>query len=125
RSDVRAAARGRPRGRILDVGRAQSRGGESLPARGDGPGALAYISPERLRGDGAGPAADVWAVGVLLWEALSGRHPFWTSSLLKTAERIQAGVPSLAGERPDLPEEVVQLVDSALALDPAARPPAA
>src|SRR5438105_11675888 len=111
--------------RILDFGLAQIREEESLTAPGDVPGTLAYISPERLRGDEAGPAADVWAVGVLLWEALSGRHPFWTSSLLKTAERIQAGVPSLAGERPDLPEELVQLVDSALALDPSARPPAA
>ena len=48
---------------------------EALTAVGDIPGTLAYISPERLRGEPARPAADVWAVGVLLWEALAGRHP--------------------------------------------------
>ena len=50
---------------------------ETLTAVGDVPGTLAYISPERLRGAEAEPASDVWAVGVLLWEALAGKHPFW------------------------------------------------
>ena len=44
----------------------------------------------------ARPAADVWAVGVLLWEALAGRHPFWSGSLLDTARQIEEGAPSLA-----------------------------
>ena len=55
------------------------------------PGTLAYISPERLAGKDAGPAADVWAAGVMLWESLAGYHPFWTSSLLETARRIGDG----------------------------------
>ena len=111
--------------RLLDFGLAQIREEESLTAPGDVPGTLAYILPERLRGEQAKPAADVWAVGVVLWESLAGYHPFWTSALLQTADRIQAGAPSLASQRPDLPDELIRLVDSALALDAAARPSAA
>src|ERR671933_194035 len=49
------------------------------------PGTLAYIAPERLAGEDATGAADVRAVGVKLWEALAGRHPFWNSSMLDPA----------------------------------------
>jgi Protein kinase domain len=91
----------------------------------DFPGTLAYISPERLLGETAGPPADVWAVGVLLWEALSGHHPFWRASPLETGEVIKAGAPSIGEARPDLPERLVAAVDGALSVDPAQRPSAA
>src|SRR5207302_2325714 len=92
---------------------------------GDIPGTLAYISPERLKGKTAGPAADVWSVGVLLWEALAGRHPFWGGTLVEVAKKIEEGPPSLATARPDLPKPLITLVDRALAVDPAKRPSAA
>jgi hypothetical protein len=111
--------------RLLDFGLARMNGEETLTAAGDVPGTLAYISPERLRGLEAGPAADVWAVGVLLWEALAGYHPFWKGSPLETAKRIEAGGASLAKARPDLPKQVIALVGRALATDPARRPTAA
>ncbi len=111
--------------RLLDFGLAQIQEAETLTAVGDVPGTLAYISPERLAGETAGPAADIWAVGVLLWESLAGYHPFWTSSLLDTARRIGEGAESLGTARPDLPAPLITAVDSALALDPAARPTAA
>ena len=66
--------------KLFDFGLAVMHEDEALTAVGDIPGTLAYISPERLRGEPARPAADVWAVGVLLWEALAGRHPFWGGS---------------------------------------------
>ncbi len=110
--------------RLLDFGLARMNGEETLTAAGDVPGTLAYISPERLRGVNAGPAADVWAVGVLLWETLAGYHPFWKGSPLETAKRIEAGGTTLAKARPDLPKRLVALVDRALALDPARRPTA-
>ena len=61
--------------RLLDFGLAQMAEFDTLTAHGDVPGTLAYISPERLRGDAGTPAADVWAVGVILWEALAARPP--------------------------------------------------
>ena len=58
--------------RLFDFGLAQLEDADTLTAVGDVPGTLAYISPERLHGEAAGPPADVWAVGVLLWEAFAG-----------------------------------------------------
>ena len=110
--------------RILDFGLAQMEEAETLTAMGDVPGTLAYISPERLRGEEGTPAADVWAVGVLLWEALAGGHPFWKPSLLESARAIEAGAPPLGSLRPDLPQQLAATVDRALALDPARRPSA-
>jgi len=111
--------------RLFDFGLAQLADAETLTAVGDVPGTLAYISPERLHGETAGPPADVWAVGVLLWEALSGHHPFWRASLLETGEVIKAGAPSIGEARPDLPGRLIAAVDGALSLDPAQRPSAA
>jgi hypothetical protein len=111
--------------RLFDFGLAQLADSETLTATGDVPGTLAYIAPERLAGEPAGPAADVWAVGVLLWEALAGRHPFWQVSPLETGRQIQLGAPSLAEVRPDLPQTVLDAVDRALSVDPDRRPTAA
>jgi hypothetical protein len=111
--------------RLLDFGLAQLAEEESLTATGDVPGTLAYVPPERLRGESGGPPADIWAVGALLWESLAGWHPFWNGSLLETAQRIESGAAPLAQMRPDLPKQLTTLVDRMLALDPAARPPAA
>jgi eukaryotic-like serine/threonine-protein kinase len=111
--------------RVLDFGLAQIQEAETLTAQGDVPGTLAYIAPERLAGKETTEAADVWAVGVMLWEALAGRHPFWRSSLLETARSIEEGAPRLESVRPDLPRSLLAAVDRALHLDPARRPDAA
>jgi eukaryotic-like serine/threonine-protein kinase len=111
--------------RLLDFGLARIAQAETLTAQGDVPGTLAYIAPERLAGEDATGAADVWAVGVMLWEFLSGRHPFWQTSMLDTARAIEAGAPSLTSLRPDLPKPLLELVDRALSLNPARRPSAA
>ena len=100
--------------RLLDFGLARFADGETLTAAGDVPGTLAYIAPERLHGEPAGPAGDVWSVGVLLYEALAGRHPFWRPSLAETAEAIAQGPPPLRTERPDLPDPLLAAVDRAL-----------
>src|SRR5439155_1102942 len=105
--------------RVLDFGLAQMADADTLTEAGDVPGTLAYISPERLAGGEATPAADVWAVGVMLWEALAGRHPFWRGSMLETARAIEAGARPLGELRPDLPKRVPRLVDSALSTHPA------
>jgi hypothetical protein len=111
--------------RLLDFGLAAFAEAETLTAIGDVPGTLAYISPERLAGEQGTAAADVWAVGVMLWEALAGRHPFWRPSLMDTGRAIEEGAPSLRTARPDLPESLLETVDLALAADPRKRPTAA
>ena len=111
--------------RLLDFGLAAFAEAETLTAVGDVPGTLAYISPERLAGEQGTAAGDVWAVGVMLWETLAGRHPFWRPSLMETGRAIEEGAPSLRTARPDLPEPLLDAVDRALALDPRKRPTAA
>jgi len=111
--------------RLLDFGLAAFDDAETLTAQGDVPGTLAYISPERLVGGPSTPAADVWAVGVMLWEALAGRHPFTRPSLRETGDAIEAGAPPLAEVRPDVPRAISDAVDRALSLDPRRRPSAA
>jgi hypothetical protein len=110
--------------RLLDFGLAQFAEAETLTAAGDVPGTLAYISPERLAGEEASYAADVWAVGVLLWETLVGYHPFWSSSPIETARRIEAGAPPLESMRPDLPRALIDAIDRSLEVDPDRRPAA-
>ncbi|MHB8468412.1 MAG: serine/threonine-protein kinase [Gaiellaceae bacterium] len=124
-SNVLIAEADGSRAKLLDFGLARMAEAETLTAQGDVPGTLAYIAPERLAGDEATGAADVWSVGVMLWEALSGRHPFWHTSLLDTARAIEAGAPPLATLRPDLPKPLLALVDRSLAIDPGRRPTAA
>ena len=108
--------------RLLDFGLAQFDGADTLTAVGDVPGTLAYISPERLAGEDASPASDVWSVGVLLWESLADRHPFWGMPIQEVARAIAAGAPPLVTERPDLPRRLLVAVDRALAPNPDARP---
>jgi eukaryotic-like serine/threonine-protein kinase len=110
--------------RLLDFGLAQMAEFDTLTALGDIPGTLAYISPERLQGEEATPAADVWAVGVVLWEALAGEHPFWGGDLVDTSQSIKRGAPPLEALRPDLPDHVLATVASALVAAPQRRPAA-
>lgn len=110
--------------KLLDFGLAQFDEADTLTAVGDVPGTLAYIAPERLDGAEASAGSDVWAVGVILWEALAGTHPFWGVPLPQVAAAITAGAPPLRERRPDLPRRLLAAVDSALAVDPARRPPA-
>jgi len=108
--------------RLLDFGLAQFDGADTLTAVGDVPGTLAYISPERLSGEEASSASDVWSVGVVLWEILASRHPFWGMPLQEVAQAISAGAPPLAEERARLPRRLTTAVDRALSPDPSARP---
>jgi Protein kinase domain len=110
--------------RVLDFGLAQFEEADTLTAAGDVPGTLAYIAPERLAGRDATGAADVWSVGVFLWEALAGSHPFSSFSPLETARRVAAGAPSLARLRPDLPRRLTDAVDAMLSPAPGRRPAA-
>ena len=111
--------------RLLDFGLAQFDEADTLTAVGDVPGTLAYIAPERLTGGEASERSDVWAVGVMLWEALAGQHPFWGVPLPQVAGAIEAGAPPLATERRDLPSRLLAAVDRALAPAADRRPGAA
>ncbi len=55
-------------------------------------GTAPYMAPEQLRGEVCGPAADVFAFGVVLYEMLAGAHPFRQGSFAETASSILRSV---------------------------------
>ncbi len=101
------------------------------PALGETPprtpgGTPSYMSPEQWREGASSRAADVWSLGVLLHELLTGRRPFTGDTLAKLCLQITAEEP-VPRLRPagDFPEGLVNLVAECLSRDPAARPQAA
>jgi tetratricopeptide (TPR) repeat protein len=85
-------------------------------------GTPAYMSPELLLGREAGPAADVFAMGVMLYEMLSGDNFFHAGSFAGTSDRIlHNDPPSLRPARPGISDALEALVFRMLAKDPAAR----
>ena len=86
-------------------------------------GTVAYMAPEQTDGRAASPATDVFALGVLLYELVTGALPFAGSTAVETLLAISGG--RFADPRafvPDLPAGVVAAIEAALARDPAARP---
>ena len=89
------------------------------------PGTARYFAPEQARGETATPLTDVFALGVVLYELLTGTHPFEAPSSLSVLHAIITGsarAPSLV--RPGIPPAVDKLLLMLLAKDPRERPPA-
>jgi len=88
-------------------------------------GTFQYLAPEQLRGEPASAGSDVWALGVVLYEMVTGRLPFACNNPAATLFAIASGQHVRAREvRPELPAEVDEAIERALANDPAARPSA-
>jgi uncharacterized membrane protein YgcG len=111
--------------KLLDFGIA-SAANEAALTGGDLLGTAAYLAPERVLGHDATPAADVYALGVLLYELLAGRPPFVgdTGTALAMAH-LHARPAPLGAVAPRVPPALAAACERALAKDPAARPPSA
>ena len=85
-------------------------------------GTASYLAPEQARGENAGPAADLYALGVVTYQLLSGRLPYEANSLTELALKQQREAPAFLHELdPAIPEALAHAVDRALALDPRER----
>jgi serine/threonine-protein kinase len=89
-------------------------------------GTAAYLAPEQAAGEQAGPAADLYALGVVTYQLLSGRLPYQAQSLTELALKQQREVPPRLDElNPEVTPQLALAVDRALALDPRQRPASA
>ena len=85
-------------------------------------GTPAYLAPERLAGHPATPASDLYALGVVLYEALTGRKPFVGDTPFAVIHAIHQGKAEPLGVlRPDVDPTVVAAVEQAMHADPARR----
>ena len=82
-------------------------------------GTASYLSPEQARGVGVDVRSDLYAVGVVLFEMVTGQRPFVGDSALAVAgHHVSTPPPRLRSVRPSLPPELDQLVDRLLAKKP-------
>ena len=112
--------------KIVDFGLAKLAGRTMLTREGTTLGTAAYMSPEQTKGTDVDHRADIWALGVMLYEMLCGERPF-------RGDYEQAVVYSILNEEPEpirkrnpaLPTELEQIVHLALQKDPESRYPSA
>lgn len=109
--------------KLLDFGLAATTWDSGLTSTGMMVGTLAYLSPERASGEPATAAGDIYALGVVLYEALTGRQPFHADNPLALVHAQAADSPPALP--PNTPPELAGACLRALAKDPADRFPSA
>jgi tetratricopeptide (TPR) repeat protein len=107
----------------MDFGLAGTLQGLAAEARTGLMGTPAYMAPEQVENGPIGPAADIYALGVVLFEMISGVLPFQGASLLETAQlRLRQEAPPLRSVTPNSPPEWESTVQFCLQRDSRKRP---
>jgi eukaryotic-like serine/threonine-protein kinase len=109
--------------KLADFGIARATDQSSITQVGSVLGTAAYLAPEQARGEEAGPRADIYSLGVVAYQLLSGRLPYEANSLSELALKQQRESPiPLQQLNPRVPPELAQAVQWALAIDQHERP---
>ncbi len=102
--------------KVLDFGIARALSRASISQSGSLVGSVHYISPEQARGEVAGPQSDVYSLGVVLYQMLTGSVPFEADAPVAVAmKHVQEPAPDVRYRRPDAPVAAAVLVNRALA----------
>ncbi len=119
-SNIVIDAYGRPK--ILDFGLAAIQGGEHLTKTGSTLGTVQYMSPEQVQGQDVDHRSDLFSLGVVLYELISGRTPFEKENEAATLKAITQDSPEpLARYKADMPDELQRTVSKLLEKDPSLR----
>jgi serine/threonine-protein kinase len=109
--------------KLADFGIARATGQSSITQVGSVLGTAAYLSPEQARGEGAGPQADLYSLGVVTYQLLSGRLPYEANSLSELALKQQRESPiPLQRLNQNVSEALSEAVALAIAVAPEERP---
>ena len=111
--------------RIVDFGIARALADAVITSPGLVIGSLPYCSPEQILGEPVGPASDVYSLGVVLYEAITGRRPFDGAAPAAALLRVREDPPPPSAVAAGIPAALDELVLRALERDPRARYPSA
>ena len=100
--------------KLTDFGIARLADDDAVTRTGDVVGTLAYMAPEQARGERVTAAADTYALGLVVYEALSGINPIRGAGAAETVARIGERIPPLRRARRDLPGDVCAAIDAAV-----------
>ncbi|MDX2086273.1 MAG: serine/threonine-protein kinase [Kofleriaceae bacterium] len=108
--------------KLVDFGLAKANTQLEQTDQGVVKGKFSYLAPEAASGHPVDHRADVFAIGIILWELLTGRRLFFGDTDYQTVELVrQAKIPSISALNPEVEAELEQVVRKALARDPEER----
>jgi serine/threonine protein kinase len=109
---------------ITDFGLAKDSQGSMLTRPGQALGSIDYMAPEQIRSETVGPTTDVYALGCVMYECLTGKPPFADRQGMRVVlwAHLQDDPPDPCASRPDVPSEVGAVITKALSKSPYGRP---
>jgi len=112
--------------KLMDFGIARQTSMRDLTQVGAGVGTPAYMSPEQIMGDGLDGRTDIWSLGIVLYQMLTGEKPFQQDSSQSVLQKIRAHRPPPPRHKaPDVPRELERIVLRCLGKLPRDRYPVA
>ena len=108
--------------KILDFGIATAKGSMQLTQANNVMGSVHYLAPELARGESATPQSDIYALGIVLFEMVTGTVPFKADQAVQVAlMHMREKMPDVHDFNPDVPQSIANIITRATAKDPADR----
>jgi len=112
--------------KLMDFGLARSSDVPRVTASGYIAGTIAYVAPELIEGDGPSPRSDLYALGIMMFELLTGNQPFKGADIVQMIfQHINTPAPAPKDFRPEIPNALNTLVMKLMSKSPADRPASA